>query len=66
MDKKSPFVFAPYVIRRDSRIYDTCDDFAQAKQRAISWCNEIGGLWQVFKIVKKGELEVYSIELKDK
>ena len=55
-----------YVIRRDGRIYDTCDNLQQARQWASSWCEEIGGLWQVFEKYKKGDVEVYSIELKDK
>ena len=56
-----------YVIRRDGRLYDTnYRVLGVAKSNAASWCEELGGLWQVFKIVNKGELEVYSIELKDK
>lgn len=53
-----------YVIRRDGRLYDTgYDSFTVAKINARLWSEEIGGLWQVFKLVKKGELEMFSSEL---
>ncbi len=53
-----------YVIRRNGRLYDTgYDSLTVARINARSWCDEMGGLWQVFKLVKKGELEMYSLEL---
>lgn len=64
-----------YVIRRDGRLYDTgYNSLTIAKINARSWCEDIGGLWQVFKLVKvdlaqpssRGEEEMYSVELKDK
>lgn len=54
-----------YVIRRDGRLYDDgYNSLTIAKINARSWCEDIGGLWQVFKLVKKGELEMYSVEIK--